>query len=296
MSFCVFISLTEICSLPTGPGNPSGFGFELTFRLKREEGDVSPPTWPACMMQSLSKYVFSSENILCPGDHVSWNCSLDNSDSRIQHILLTEDPQLGNIGTRLGTVTFVQIIGVCQEELRAAQQWNGPGLIDLIKSVPAAGGVWLITDMRRGESIFDLDPGLREAVEDGIAAEGSNLSGASAKISWSEDPARQSHEGAIGGEVDESKSEKEVVEKEVHVTIEDSKEENRTALSPTLSQSLSRMSIQDNVESGSRMSTRGVTEDVACSDPTELIQTKFPQSVNLTINHEAGNILPLALR
>lgn len=39
--------------------------------------------------------------------------------------------------------------------------------------------------MRRGESIFDLDPSLSEEVENGIEKEGSNLSGVSAKISWS---------------------------------------------------------------------------------------------------------------
>lgn len=44
----------------TGPESPSGFGFELTMRLKREEGEKSPPTWPAAIMQALAKYVFQS--------------------------------------------------------------------------------------------------------------------------------------------------------------------------------------------------------------------------------------------
>lgn len=214
-------------------------------------------------------------------------------------MLLTEDPQLGNIGTPLGTVTFVQIIGVCQDELRAAQQWNGPGVIDLLKSVNAASGPWLVTDMRRGESIFDLDPELREAVDDGIAAEGSNLSGASARISWSEDTS-----DFFG---DEKKSKEAVAlkklenDQQVHVTIEDM-EDNRTTLSPTLSQRnlsrSSRMSTnQENVDRGSRMSTHAVElPTVPTCDPAELITTKFPPSVHITINHEAGNILPLALR
>lgn len=53
------------------------------------------------------------------------------------------------------------------------------------KFVFRCGGPWHITDMRRGESIFDLDPSLSEEVENGIEKEGSNLSGVSAKISWS---------------------------------------------------------------------------------------------------------------
>lgn len=42
------------------PDSPSGFGFELTFRLKREPEETAPPTWPAAVMQALAKYVFSS--------------------------------------------------------------------------------------------------------------------------------------------------------------------------------------------------------------------------------------------
>jgi len=44
----------------SGPETPSGFGFELTFRLKRESGETAPPTWPAAVMQALAKYVFQS--------------------------------------------------------------------------------------------------------------------------------------------------------------------------------------------------------------------------------------------
>jgi hypothetical protein len=44
----------------SGPETPSGFGFELTFRLKREPGETAPPTWPAAVMQALAKYVFQS--------------------------------------------------------------------------------------------------------------------------------------------------------------------------------------------------------------------------------------------
>lgn len=114
---------------------PSGFGFELSFRLKRELQETAPPTWPATVMQSLSKYVFQSENNLCIGDHVSWHCPLDNSESRIQHMLMTEDAQLKIVETPFGQVQFVQIVGVCAEELQAAQHWNGPGVTDLLTKV-----------------------------------------------------------------------------------------------------------------------------------------------------------------
>lgn len=51
----------RVHDVPLGaPQNPSGFGFELTFRLKREPGETAPPTWPATLMQALAKYVFNS--------------------------------------------------------------------------------------------------------------------------------------------------------------------------------------------------------------------------------------------
>uniref|UniRef100_U3I4G1 SUFU negative regulator of hedgehog signaling n=1 Tax=Anas platyrhynchos platyrhynchos TaxID=8840 RepID=U3I4G1_ANAPP len=79
---------------------------------------------------------------------------------------------------------FFQIVGVCTEELHAAQQWNGQGILELLRTVPVAGGPWLITDMRRGETIFEIDPHLQERVDKGIETDGSNLSGVSAKCAW----------------------------------------------------------------------------------------------------------------
>lgn len=119
-----------------GTDTPSGFGFELTFRLKRETGETAPPTWPAAVMQALAKYVFQSANTLIVGDHVSWHCALDNSESRIQHMLMSDDPQLGVANTPFGQVHFVQIVGVTTEELQAAQHWNGPGVLDILKRLP----------------------------------------------------------------------------------------------------------------------------------------------------------------
>lgn len=49
-----------VCVRFTGSDGPSGFGFELTFRLKREVGETAPPTWPAELMQGLARYVFQS--------------------------------------------------------------------------------------------------------------------------------------------------------------------------------------------------------------------------------------------
>ena len=89
------------------PDQPSGFGFELTFRLLSDA--ETPPTWPAELLQALARYVFSSDNALCVGDHISWHTALDQADSSIQHMLLAVDPQLKAIRSPLGYVNFVQV-------------------------------------------------------------------------------------------------------------------------------------------------------------------------------------------
>lgn len=116
-----------------GSDGISGFGFELTFRLRRETGERSPPTWPAALLQSLARYVFKSENQLCVGDHIPWHNPLDGSASRLQHMLLVEDAQLSPIATPCGSVQFIQIVGVTAEEMRAAQHWNGHGVAEMLK-------------------------------------------------------------------------------------------------------------------------------------------------------------------
>lgn len=47
------------------PNLPSGFGFELTMRVRCEEGEKSPPTWPATLMQNLARYLFQTGYTFC---------------------------------------------------------------------------------------------------------------------------------------------------------------------------------------------------------------------------------------
>ena len=103
------------------PDHPSGYGFELSFRLKKEQGQNTPPTWPANLLNSISKYVFESENKLVPGDHINWGKPLDGSNSLCKHLLVAEDPQLPCLQTPLGRVTFLQLVGITDEELSAVQ-------------------------------------------------------------------------------------------------------------------------------------------------------------------------------
>uniref|UniRef100_A0A8C9TD00 Suppressor of fused homolog n=1 Tax=Scleropages formosus TaxID=113540 RepID=A0A8C9TD00_SCLFO len=276
----------------TGPDGPSGFGFELTFRLKREPDETAPPTWPAELMQGLARYVFQSENTFCSGDHISWHSPLDNSESRIQHMLLTEDPQLQPVQTPFGLVTFLQIVGVCTEELQAAQQWNGQGVLDLLRSVHMAGGPWLITDMRRGETIFDIDPHLQERVDKGIESEGSNLSGVSAKCAWDdlshppedEDDSRSICIGSQPRRLSDKDTE------QIREALRRGLELNGKAVLPPIS------SQRQNHDRPQSRKNSLESESSTAIVPHELVRTRQLESVHLKFNQESGTLLPLCLR
>ncbi|CAH8551475.1 unnamed protein product [Schistosoma intercalatum] len=267
---------------------PSGFGFELTFRVKREAGETNPPTWPAHLLQSLARYVFYSQAQLMAGDHIPWPTSLDKqpnfssqqsekrrrhhhhhqqqqtdketnvkelenarksiamaaaataasilaansaktgmgsssaalsaltnpstyasmvaaalaavnnnnsndpvgqnetkdklttnstNSSRIHHMLLVEDPQLKKITTPYGYVQFLQLVGLCDEELRLVQRWTGSHVAELMSCSLETGGGLLVTDMRRNLNIFEMQPNLVDYINDKLKREGSNLSG-----------------------------------------------------------------------------------------------------------------------
>lgn len=44
---------------------PSGFGFELTFRLKKVEGEQTAPMWPTSLLNKLAAYVFHTGELFC---------------------------------------------------------------------------------------------------------------------------------------------------------------------------------------------------------------------------------------
>ncbi|KAJ4431518.1 hypothetical protein ANN_20116, partial [Periplaneta americana] len=293
----------------SGPDTPSGFGFELTFRLKREPGETGPPTWPAALMQALAKYVFQSGNTLCVGDHVSWHSALDNSESRIQHMLMTEDPQLRVAQTPFGSVSFVQIVGICTEELQAAQHWNGPGVLDILKRLPGAGGPWLITDMRRGESMLELDLAAQEEVEKGIENEGSNLSGVSARCSWADVNVGELTSGARlgegeGGLLREGPATRPELLDTPHISEQDSQQIkaalkkgllNTKPVLPPIGKSAD-LDSNDNPYRKDSSDSSNSPNEFGVLESTELLRSKRLEGLHLTFNLEAGSLLPLAIR
>lgn len=186
----------HVCDDMDNPEQRSGMGFELTFRLikkpnanahEKDQEDL-PPIWPANLLQQLARYVFQTGNRLCAGDNVPWKKSLNNSVSNIQHMLIAEDPQLKRISSPFGWVDFCQIVGVTEEELNQASWWKGTGVLHLLSKDPQTGGEWLITDMDRSQSVFELFPKTLNELKQNLEYDGSDLAGINADFTFKEIP------------------------------------------------------------------------------------------------------------
>lgn len=243
----------------------------MTFRLKREEGETAPPTWPAKLLQTLARYVFQSGNTLCAGDYASWHYALDNSsDSAIRHMLLAADPQLAATGTPHGEVNFVQIVGVCAEEVKAAQQWSVPGVLNILKTLRGVGGDWLVTDMRRNKTMQELDPLCQSEIDRGIHLEGSNLSGVSTRY-LKTGPIVLSESGEVLNRLNEDQTNSDSMYSGIN--------------NPAQTKTLANFEQRNSLQQGAGMEC-----------PSELNSLSIYDSLHLRLDSEAGSLLSLALR
>jgi photosystem II stability/assembly factor-like uncharacterized protein len=147
----------------------SGFGFELTFRLVRDAAEAQPPTWALNFLQNLGRYVFGTGNAFAAGHKMGLNgpIALDHA-TQITAICFAPDPELGEISSRFGKATFVQIVGITDDEYRLIQEWSTTGLIEILaQRLPL-----LVTDLARS-SVLD-DPATASVVRARVAAEGSS--------------------------------------------------------------------------------------------------------------------------
>lgn len=132
--------------------------------------------------------------------------------------------------------------------------------------------------MRRGESIFEIDPNAHEEVERGFELEGSNLSGVSARCSWNEQ--------------DHAKVQKDKTDDGVSRITEEESEQIKCALQ----KGLQCASSEQDRTNGSNFKAEEIRDRSGILESTELLSIKKLEGVHLVFNLEAGSLLPLAIR
>lgn len=146
---------------------PSGLGFELTFRLADPgafDPGSHPPMWPMELLQKLARWALAHERPVVPGDILDLGAPIDgDATTALVGLLAITDPTLAHIDAPAGHVDFVQLVGATAQDLADAKAWHVQGLLDLFGEVMGLG----LTDVTR-PSVRNL-PGFQQRVEAGIA-------------------------------------------------------------------------------------------------------------------------------
>lgn len=154
---------------PLSEGEGNGFGFELTFRLRREDGEAAPPAWALSFLQNLARYVFNSGNGFAAGHHIDCRgpISLAKATSLVA-VLFVKDCELGDIEAPSGKAEFLQVVGITRDEMTALQSWNSLRFAEILKAhLPV---LW--TDLGRSSLMAKRE--VAAAVASGAAADGSS--------------------------------------------------------------------------------------------------------------------------
>jgi hypothetical protein len=182
----VSYGLSELYRKETEDPETSGWGIELTFRLRRDPAEDVPPTWALHLLQGFARYIFETGNVLRPGDHLDLNGPISVDDStEIQAVAFTLDPQLGVIDTPHGALAFCQVVGLTRDEYATIQEWDTDGFLGLI----ALRDPLLTTDLARHSYLADLE--IADAVRERKAAEGSSMGQINVdRLAWQADGER----------------------------------------------------------------------------------------------------------
>lgn len=150
----------------------SGYGFEMTFRLRAPSGAgpaSTPPAWPMNLLQNLARYVFETGNVFEQGHHMNANGPIAlEHDTALRHIAFMHDPQLPPRGTANGRLEFLQVVGLTDGEMAAILRWSADSVLQVLE--PALP-LW-ITDLDRSDLL--QDPVLAARIDDGSRSEGSS--------------------------------------------------------------------------------------------------------------------------
>ncbi len=87
----------------------SGFGFELTLRVPRADGEERPPAWGVRLIQALGRYVLLSGEGFDSGHRADLGGPLvPGVATELRGIACVPDPALGKIATPFGTLLFLR--------------------------------------------------------------------------------------------------------------------------------------------------------------------------------------------
>ncbi|HEY8378932.1 MAG TPA: suppressor of fused domain protein [Nannocystis sp.] len=142
----VTYGLSELFDKTSSVPDISGFGFELTMRVPRAEGEERPPAWPLRTLQALGGYVLRTRRGFDTGHRADLGGPLaPGHDTALTALVCVPDPLLGKIATPFGSLLFLQVIGVTADELAAMERLDHEGVVHMMGELDFHG----LTDLSR---------------------------------------------------------------------------------------------------------------------------------------------------
>jgi suppressor of fused len=165
----VTYGLSELFAKESPDKDVSGWGFELTLRLSRDDNDEAP-AWASDLLANLAAYMWETGHQFARGDQVDLRGPIRiDSKSDITAAAVTTDPALATVRGPFGRVEFLQLIGLTADELELCRSWRTDAVVALLAEANPLG----VIDLSR-HSLLD-DPATRQRAEAGVVVEGSSL-------------------------------------------------------------------------------------------------------------------------
>ncbi|MBO0592501.1 suppressor of fused domain protein [Cellulophaga sp. E16_2] len=127
----------------------SKFGFELSFRLKKESEDDAIG-WACNLLQNIAKYVFKSGKWFEEFHFIPTNGPIRaNFDTAITALAFVLDPEIGTLKTPHGDVLFLQMFGLTTNEYNLLKENPKTTAIKKMLENLKRTNQLLITDLKR---------------------------------------------------------------------------------------------------------------------------------------------------
>jgi hypothetical protein len=128
----------------------SGWGFELSFRVKRRREKESPPEWPLPLLQKLARYVFNTKTPFDHEHYIRWGGPITSLEAtKLEALIFAIDPLLGDIDTPNGRLRFLNAIAITAKEHEFAAREGPEKLLPRVLAQNPLG----VIDIKRGSIV-----------------------------------------------------------------------------------------------------------------------------------------------
>jgi hypothetical protein len=142
----VSFGLSELYEKESPYPEVSGYGFEMTWRLRRDAAESEPPTWPMQLMQRIARFVIEKRHPFVANTFINLKSPLGGQETRLSGVVFVPDPQLPEkLSSPNGKFSMLQLIGVTAEELDSVEGDDCSELVGRLRSRDPL----LVTDLRR---------------------------------------------------------------------------------------------------------------------------------------------------